>query len=45
MGEWTVTETIVLSNCPYEATATQSDDAGNIGSSTVTFTVQTGGVD
>jgi hypothetical protein len=44
-GEWTVTETIVLRDGSYKATATQSDDAGNVGSSAVTFTVQTGGVD
>ena len=44
-GEWTVTETIVLPDGAYNATATQSDDAGNVGSSTVTFTVRTGVVD
>jgi hypothetical protein len=40
-----VTETVVLGDGSYEATATQSDDAGNVGSSRVTFRVDTGGVD
>jgi Bacterial Ig-like domain len=44
-GAWTVTETVVLGDGSYEATATQSDDAGNVGSSRVTFRVDTGGVD
>jgi hypothetical protein len=44
-GEWSVTETVVLRDGSYKATATQRDDAGNVGESAVTFTVQTGGVD